>query len=92
MVSGCVVPLVVGAGSFLGADEMAKGMMGKQERREATISSLGPAGKDLVPRYIEIEDVEKENGTESWTAETVIGDYRCTVATGRSDATCSKID
>lgn len=90
LLSGCAAA-VLGAGSFIGVDEMGKGAMGKAERRQATIAALGSAGKDLVARHIEIEDVKKDNGMESWTAETVIGNYRCSVATGRSDATCSKI-
>ena len=87
MLSGCMAAL-----GYVAADEMSKGVMGKAERRQATLAALGSAGKDLVPRHIEIEDVKKENGSESWTAETVIGNYRCTVMTGRSDAACSKIN
>jgi len=84
--SGCLA-----AGAFVAADEIVKGGMGKAERRAATLAALGDEGKDLIPRYIEIEDVDKEDGRESWTAETVIGNYRCTVMSGRSDATCTKI-
>ncbi|MEQ5787563.1 hypothetical protein J3454_06620 [Erythrobacter sp. NFXS35] len=87
--SGCGVALM--GASFLGADEMGKGVMGKGERRAATIVALGEDGNDLLPRYIEIEDVQKADGVESWTAETVIGNYRCTARTGTIDATCTKI-
>lgn len=93
MLSGCVaaLPAVLTGGSIVGGDEVVKGLQGKAERREATIAALGSAGKNLLPRHIEIEDVKKEDGKESWTAETVIGNYRCTVLSGRNDATCSKL-
>lgn len=84
--SGCLA-----AAAFVGADEMAKGSMGKAERRSMTIEALGNDGKDLIPRYIEIEDVQKEDGQESWRAETPKGDYRCIAKTGISKATCTKI-
>ncbi|MFO6430253.1 hypothetical protein ACLBKT_09210 [Erythrobacter sp. W302b] len=80
------------AGSIVGSDEMGKGIMGKQERRASTIAAIGPEGQKLVPRHIEIENVEKADGSESWVAMTAIGNYRCTVITGRSDATCSKMN
>lgn len=88
--SGCV-GVALGAASILGADEAAKGTLGKAERRSATIAALGEEGQNLVARHIEIEDVQKTDGQESWTAETVIGNYRCTVLSGRSDATCTKL-
>jgi hypothetical protein len=89
LLSGCVAALA--AGQFVAADEFVKGGMGKAERRASTIAAIGPEGQNLVARHIEIENVDKANGSESWTAITAIGNYRCSVVTGRSDATCTKL-
>lgn len=90
MISGCVaaLPLATVGGSFLASDEMTKGTMSKAERRMASVASIG---HDLQPRAIEIEDVEKGDDFDSWTAETAIGNYRCTQLKGRRSATCKKM-
>lgn len=89
LLSGCVAALpALSGGAFFGGDEMAKGAASKAERREASVAAIG---HDLRPRAIEIEDVEKGEEFDSWTAETAIGDYRCTQRKGRQTAICVKL-
>jgi hypothetical protein len=88
--SGCVAlpGLVASGGGILAENEIRNGFLSQEERRLATFEAIGDA--DLSIRHIKIKDVEREDGLQSWTAETANGVYNCSVMTGRTDATCSK--
>lgn len=92
MLSGCIaaaaLPLVVGGGAAVGTSEMAKGRMNKADRQMASADAIG---QDLNARRIKISDVSKSGDTESWTATTAVGPYRCTMGVGRKTARCARL-
>ena len=82
MLSGCM-----SAAAVLGSKAYVDGATSRAERKAASAAAIG---QDLDGNSIKIKDVDRGDTEDSWTAETAIGNFRCTQLKGRRTATCSK--
>ena len=89
--SGCVAALaapslLVGGGSFVGANAYSKHMMSKADRQFASAQAIG---SDLNPLTIKVSNAKTAGTTVSWTAKVADGRrYACSQENGHLSASC----
>ena len=89
--SGCVAALaapslLVGGGSFVGANAYSKHMMSKADRQFASAQAIG---SDLNPRTIKVSKAKAKGTTVRWTAKVADGrQYACSQEKGHLSASC----